>query len=185
VSPGPEIFVDDFADEVGAFGGHYRGSLPRAGSLSDRSPRNVRGMRLLASALTIAALGVSCSHPPPPKRAAPELAITGIASVAGRWVADGNIDWGYALSIAADGAFVLAIDRDKLGRCEQKGTLVSGADPKTYQLTDVHDSCNRDAAGGPVEVRIASFTGEALELVVVADRLEERRRYQRDPKTAP
>jgi hypothetical protein len=127
----------------------------------------------------------SCAKPPPPKPPPAELEITGPASFAGSWVTDDDMDRGYNLVIDPTGKLVLTIDRGKMGRCEQKGTLEQGADARTYRLAYTKDTCNPPAAAPvPLDLKIASFTGAALALVITGDGAERRPVYTRDPKSA-
>ncbi len=90
------------------------------------------------------------------------MEVTGPASVAGRWVADDDMDFGYTLTIGADGGYALVIDRGKLSRCETTGTLVAGADARHYTLPQAKHTCDGPTTMVALEVEIASFTGEQL-----------------------
>jgi hypothetical protein len=138
-------------------------------------------MRRGLSCLVIVAAG--CGHPAPaPTHTATELPVTGTATFAGAWVTSDDMDWGYRLVIAGDGRFTVVVDRGKLGRCEQRGKLAAAADPKSYKLTLVTDSCSpTGAGGGSLAVTIPSYTGESLTLAYTVGTTETRRTYQRDP----
>jgi hypothetical protein len=125
----------------------------------------------------------ACGSKPTPKPPPAELEITGPASFAGRWVADDDMDFGYSLEIGADGAFLLAIDRGKLGRCEQKGTLAAGTDARSYKIAFAKNTCDPEYAGGTIDIAIASFTGSALVVVTTFAGSALRRTYGRDPKS--
>ena len=138
-------------------------------------------MRWVTGCIVFAA----CAKPPPPKPPPAELEITGPASFAGSWVTDDDMDRGYTLVIDLAGKLVLTIDRGKMGRCEQKGTLEKGADPRSYRIAYTKDTCNPPAAGPtPLAIKIVSFTGGALALVITGDGTERRPVYTRDPKSA-
>ena len=136
-------------------------------------------MRWVLGCLVIA----SCAKPPPPKPPPAELEITGPASFAGSWVTDDDMDRGYNLVIDPAGKLVLTIDRGKMGRCEQKGTLEVGANPRTYRIVYTKNTCNPDYGGTPLEIKITSFTGAQLALVITGDGAERRPVYARDPKS--
>jgi len=127
---------------------------------------------------------VSCAKPPPPKPPPAELEISGPASFAGSWVTDDDMDRGYRLVIDQTGKLVLTIDRGKMGRCEQKGTLEAGADPRSYRIVYTKNTCDPQYGGSPLEIKIASFTGGALALVITGDGAERRPVYTRDPNSA-
>ena len=126
----------------------------------------------------------SCAKPPPPKAPAAELEITGPASFAGSWVTDDDMDRGYNLVIDPTGKLVLTIDRGKMGRCEQKGTLEKGVDVRTYRIAYTKNTCDPQYGGTPLEIKIASFTGAALALVITGDGAERRPVYTRSPTSA-
>lgn len=138
-------------------------------------------MRWLACVVFMVACG---GKPPPPPKAA-ELEVTGPASFAGSWVTADDLDWGYTLQVEPDGKLLLTIDRGKMGRCEQKGTLQPGANPRTYQIVYAKDTCNPDYGGTPLTLEIASFTGTVLTVAVTGAGKHTTRTYQRDPKSAP
>jgi len=133
----------------------------------------MRGMRALVVLLVFA-----CGHAPP-KPAAVEQPVTSIADIAGIWIASDELDWAYKLSVEPTGAIALVIDRNKMGICEQKGTLAAGSEPKSFQLTYERNECNRDYAGAVLQMKIASFTGDALTVVITGYGSEERRTYTR------
>jgi len=125
----------------------------------------------------------ACGSKPTPKPPPAQLEITGPASFAGRWVADDDMDFGYSLEVGADGAFVLVMDRGKLGRCEQKGTLAVGSDPRSYKIAYAKDTCDREYGGGTIDIAIASFTGGELVVVTTFAGTAQRRTYARAPES--
>lgn len=137
-------------------------------------------MRSTATALSTL-LGViascGCGSKPTPKPPPAELEITSPASFAGRWVADDDMAFGYALEIGADGAFLLTMDRGKLGKCEQKGTLAAGADTHHYKIAFEKNTCDRDYAGGTVDIVIESFTRGSLVVATTFAGTTTRRTY--------
>jgi hypothetical protein len=127
------------------------------------------------------ALMSACGHAPPPKPPPTELAANTAADLQGKWVADDDMAFYYAMAIQADGAIDVVTDRGRLGRCEQKGTLApTGA--KAFHVTYAIDECDRAAVGRVIELKVESFTAEALIVVLNADGMRERHVYKRDPK---
>lgn len=120
-------------------------------------------------------LVVACSKPPPPKAPVTEQAADKVADIAGRWAANDDLDWGYTMTIEASGAIDVWIDRAKLGRCEQKGTIAAGTASRVFRVIYTRGECNPEAVGHPIDMQIASFTGGNL-TVVVGD---QRRTYAR------
>ena len=124
--------------------------------------------------LLLALVLTSCAKPPPPKPPPAQLAADAVADLAGRWVASDDLDWGYSMTIAPTGEIDVWIDRGKMGRCEQKGTIVAQGN-RTFRVTYSRGECNPRAVNTPLALMVTSFTGEAL-TVVVAD---QSRTYQR------
>lgn len=124
----------------------------------------------------------ACGSKPTPKPPPAQLAITGPASFAGRWVTDDDLDFGYSLQVSADGGYLLVVDRGKMGRCEQKGALVGTADPRRYQIAFVKDTCDPEYTGGTIEIAVASFTADELVLVTTFAGTPLRRTYARAPE---
>ena len=106
-----------------------------------------------------------------------ELPAEKVADVAGTWVASDEMDWGYKMTIAAPATIDVWIDRGKMGRCEQKGTMASSS-PRVFKVTYTRGECNPQAVGIPIDMSIASFTGTSL-TVVVGD---QKRTYTRAPQ---
>ncbi len=123
----------------------------------------------------------ACGHAPPPKPAPAELPVATAADLAGTWVADDEMGRGYRMTIGKDNAFDLVIDRGKVGTCEQKGTLAPADAAKQFTLQYEKNECNRDYAGGAIQVKVTSFTGDALAIVMVGYGVEERHEYRRAP----
>ncbi|HET9482513.1 MAG TPA: hypothetical protein VFO79_01030 [Xanthomonadales bacterium] len=134
-------------------------------------------MRLVVIGLLL----LGCGQKARPAPAPAEQAVTGIASIAGEWVADDEMSWSYALAITADGTLTGKIDRGKLPRCERQGTLAYAGGRK-FKLAMTKNTCEQAIANaGAAEVEVASFTGNALTLVVTTDGVAERRTYTRRP----
>ena len=130
-------------------------------------------MRLLVLALVVGC-GQKAKPAPPPA----ELEVTGPASIAGDWVADDEMSWSYRLSIKADGTLVGQIDRGKLPRCDREGTLTGTG--KQLQLAMTKNTCEQALAhAGTGQLEVASFTGNAMTVVVTIDGKPERRTYTR------
>ena len=120
---------------------------------------------------------VACSKPPAAGPSVEELPADQVADIAGRWAANDDLDWGYTMTIEPTGVIDVWIDRGKMGRCEQKGTIAPGASSRRFRVTYTRGECNPEAVGVPLDLTIASFTGSSL-TVVVAD---QRRTYTRAP----
>jgi hypothetical protein len=127
-------------------------------------------------------LACACGHAPPPKPPPPELPVATPADLAGTWVADDEMDRGYRMTIGKDNTFDLVIDRGKVGNCEQKGTLSPGAAPKEFTLQYEKNECNRDYTGAGIQLKVASFTGDTLAVVMVGYGVEERHAFKRAPR---
>jgi hypothetical protein len=90
------------------------------------------------------------------------------ADLAGTWTASDELDFGYRLTIGADGSYDQWLDRNKLGRCEQKGTLAGSG--KTLQLTYKVNDCRRDAAGTTQALQVEAFDGTSLTIAIGDER---------------
>jgi hypothetical protein len=135
-------------------------------------------MRWLPVVVLAAGCGSKQKPPPPPA----EREVTGVASIAGDWVADDEMSWSYALTIQPDGAYTGKIDRGKLPRCDREGTLTVGDSPRKLKLAMKKNTCEQAIANaGVADVEVASFTGDVLTLIVTADGVAERRTYTRRP----
>jgi hypothetical protein len=124
-----------------------------------------------------------CGSKAKPKPAAAEQEVTGVASIAGDWVADDEMSWSYALSIQANGALVGKIDRGKLPRCDREGKLAAGDAPRKFKLDMTKNTCEQsEAHPGKAELEVTSFTGNALTITVTpAGGEAEHRTYTRRP----
>lgn len=131
-------------------------------------------MRLALVAL-LAACGAPQARKPPPA----QLSADKLADVAGRWVSNDDLDWGYAMTIDDKGVIDVWIDRGKMGRCEQKGTIAARAS-RVFRVTYTKGECNPQAVNVPIDMTVTSFTGASL-TVVVAD---QSRTYQRSDEPA-
>jgi hypothetical protein len=123
---------------------------------------------------------VACGKPPPPKPPPAEHAADKVADIAGRWVTSDDMDNGYTMTIAADGTIDVWIDRGKVGRCEQKGTIAP-AGSRTFKVTYTRGECNPQAVNVPFDMKVGSFTGDAITILVD----NEPRTYQRAPDEGP
>ena len=129
-------------------------------------------MRRIWPCVVLAACGGAPAREPPP----PELPAEQVADVAGTWVSSDAMDWGYKMTIAAPETIDVWLDRNRLGRCEQKGTIEPSS-PRVFRVTYTRGECNPQAVNIPIELKIASFTGDTLTLVVGA----QTRTYARAP----
>jgi len=130
-------------------------------------------MRRIWPCLVLAACGGGQHKNPGPV----ELPAEKVADVAGVWVASDDMDWGYKMTITAPSTIDVWIDRGKMGRCEQKGTMASSS-PRVFRVTYTHGECNPQAVNIPIDMAISSFTGASL-TVVVGD---QKRTYTRAPQ---
>ena len=131
--------------------------------------------------LAVACLVVGCGQKAKPTPAPVEQPVTGIASIAGDWVADDDMAWSYALTIEPGGALYGKIDRGKLPRCERQGRLAPAGE-RTFTLAMTKNTCEQAIANaGVAEVEVASYTGDSITLVVTIDGVAERRTYTRRP----
>jgi hypothetical protein len=123
----------------------------------------------------------ACGHAPPPKPVPAEQPVHGIADVAGNWVASDDMDWSYALALDPSGTLDLVIDRNKMGKCEEKGKLVPGSEPQKFQITYERNECNRDYNGAALQLDVASFTGDSLTIVISGYGSQEKHVFTRRP----
>jgi hypothetical protein len=130
--------------------------------------------------LSMCVLAAACGHAPPPKPPPAELPVKTAADIAGTWVASDDMDWGYHLTIDKDGKLDQIIDRGRLGRCEQKGTLAPAA-ANELAITYSKNECNQQYDGGAVQMKVTSFTGDALAVTLVGYGIEERHAYKHAP----
>jgi hypothetical protein len=137
-----------------------------------RIPGVSSGMR----SLVIVAVVLGCGGPPPPKPPPKELSADRAADLAGKWVTDDEMDWGYTMTITPDGVIDVWIDRGKMGRCEQKGTMTPVGN-RTFRVIYTRGECNPQAVNVPIEITIFSFTGTSLTIVVA----NQKRTYDRAP----
>ncbi|HEY5924226.1 MAG TPA: hypothetical protein VIV11_21260 [Kofleriaceae bacterium] len=128
----------------------------------------------------IVAVLFACSKPPTTKQPPAERAADRVVDIAGRWVASDDMDWGYSMTIEPSGVIEVWIDRGKAGRCEEKGTL-EPAGSRTFKLTYTRGECNPQAVNVPMDLKIGSFTGNTLTIVVA----NETRTYERAPDAEP
>ena len=135
-----------------------------------------RAMRLPVTVLLLAA----CGHPPPAKPVAAERPVRAVADIAGRWLTSDDLDWAYTLALDPSGTIDLVIDRNKMGRCEEKGKLAPAA-PPSFQLTYERNDCNREYAGAQLQLKVASFTGDSLTIVITGYGSEEKHVFTRAP----
>jgi hypothetical protein len=120
---------------------------------------------------------VACGHAAPKAAPSQERVVTSAADVKGRWVSEGELDWGYFLEIRADGAYDLVIDRSKMGRCEVKGMLVPAGE-RAFHLAYGRNECDANAGHATVNAKVTSFTGDVLVLSIG----DETRTYGRQPE---
>src|SRR5512139_2386170 len=104
----------------------------------------------LAPVVVLVACGTPPAHKPPPA----ELPADKVADLAGRWVANDDMDFGYAMTIDEAGGIDVWIDRGKLGRCEQKGTI-EPAQSRRFRVVYKIGQCNPQAVGVPVDLEVA------------------------------
>ena len=121
-------------------------------------------------------LVISCAHNPPPAPK-PERPLDGPGALAGKYTAGNDLDWGYFLEVSADGTLHLEIDRGKMGRCVQVGTLVAGSDAHTFTTAFTKNECDRDHAGQPLTIHVDSFNADQLDLTTTGEGVLDHRHY--------
>jgi hypothetical protein len=126
---------------------------------------------------------VACSHPPPPAPPPVEKPVNQLADVADTWTTSDDLDWGYFLKIS-NHDFMLTIDRGKMGRCTQHGTLAKGSTGPKFQLDVDVDECHRDRANGPLYVTFPHFDGKTLTVEELDGDQKERRVFKRSPNAS-
>jgi hypothetical protein len=124
-------------------------------------------------------IGVLAACGGSPKRAAApvEMPAEKVADVAGTWVTSDEMDWGYKMTISPPSTIDVWIDRGKMGRCEQKGTL-EATSPRVFRVVYTRGECNPQAVNVPIDMSVASFTGQNLTIVVG----DQKRTYARAPQ---
>jgi hypothetical protein len=127
--------------------------------------------------LAFVVLLVACGTPPVRKTPPKELPADSLRDVAGRWVTSDDMDIGYAMTIDDKGGIDVWIDRGKMGRCEQKGTIAP-AGSRTFRVVYQIGECVPQSVGVPLDMKVPSFTGDNLTVVVG----EQSRTYQRAPE---
>lgn len=132
--------------------------------------------------LVLVVLATGCGSKPRPAPPPAERDVTGVESIAGEWVADDDMSWSYALAIQPDGTLVGKIDRGKLPRCDREGKLAPAGTPRRFTLAMTKNTCEQAIThAGTADFEVASFTGDALTVVVTVDGVPERRTYRRRP----
>ena len=146
-----------------------------------RAMRSLVAARAVALAIAVAAClaGAACSHPPPPPPPPAQQPVTRLADLAGQWVANDQLDWFYKLTIGRDGDLVLAVDRDKMGRCELHAHALRDARPPSFELEVSLDECHRDRTAGTIELRVPSYDGHHAVIELVAGGQTERHAFTR------
>jgi len=129
-------------------------------------------MRLLLLGVVggLVGCGGAQSNKAPPK----EQPVDRISDLAGRWVSSDEMDWSYDMTIDKQGGIDVWIDRGKMGRCEQKGTIIALSD-RLVRIIYTRGECNPQAVRVPIDMRVTSFTGETLTVEVA----NQARTYQR------
>ena len=119
-------------------------------------------------ALLLAVLA-ACGHAPPPAPPAKQLPAATVAAIAGTWATSGELDWEYKMVITPPDTIAFTIDRGTAGGCDQSGTIAPKAD-HVFAVTYTRGSCNHDVVGHPLDLTIASFTGDHLTVEVAGQR---------------
>lgn len=126
--------------------------------------KSLRSAAMRLAVYSDLALSAACGHAPPKAPPPVQRAAATAADLAGHWAASDDLDFTYMLAITPDGTLDLWIDRNKLGRCEEKGTLVPAGQAGTFALTYRVNDCHRAAVGKTQQVVVESFTGDALRI---------------------
>ena len=129
-------------------------------------------MRRIWPCVVLAACGGAPARKPPPV----ELPAEKVADLAGVWVTSDEMDFGYKMTISTPSTIDVWIDRNKMGRCEQKGTIQPSS-PRVFRVTYTRGECNPQAVNIPIDMSITSFTGDTLTLSVG----DQKRTYKRAP----
>ncbi len=129
--------------------------------------------------LAFVVLLVACGTPPVHKTPPKELPADSLGDIAGRWGMSDDMDIGYTMTIDEQGGIDLWIDRGKMGRCEQKGTIAAGGS-RTFRVVYKISECVPQLVGTPIDMKVPSYTGETLTVVVG----EQSRTYQRAPEAS-
>lgn len=129
--------------------------------------------------LAFVVLLVGCGTPPARKPPPAELPVKSLGDIAGRWVTSDDMDIGYSMTIEDKGGIDVWIDRGKMGRCEQKGTIAA-AQERTFRVVYKIADCVPQSAGVPIDMKVSSFTGASLTVVVG----NQSRTYQRAPEAS-
>ena len=127
--------------------------------------------------LAFVVLLVGCGTPPVHKTPPKELPADSLGDIAGRWATNDDMDFGYTMTIDAKGVIDVWIDRGKLGRCEQKGSIAAGQN-RTFRVVYKIGECSPQSVGVPIDMKVPSFTGASLTVVVD----DQARTYQRAPE---
>jgi hypothetical protein len=130
--------------------------------------------------LAFVVLLVACGSPPVRKTPPKELPADSLGDIAGRWVTSDDMDIGDSMTIDDSGGIDVWIDRGKMGRCEQKGSIAAAAS-RTFRVVYKIGECVPQSVGVPVDMKVPSFTGDSLTVVVG----EQSRTYQRAPQATP
>src|SRR6478736_1443254 len=128
--------------------------------------------------LALVLLLVGCGPPPVHKTPPKELPADSLGDIAGRWVTSDDMDVGYSMTIDDKGGIDVWIDRGKMGRCEQKGTIAA-AQNRSFRVVYKIADCVPQSAGAPIDMKVPSFTGDSLTVVVG----EQSRTYTRAPES--
>lgn len=134
-------------------------------------------MRWVLASMVVAA----CGHAKPTLTEGNEEPVTGVATLAGTWLTNDDMDWLYRLRISPDGRFAMGVERGKLGNCEQRGTIAQYGEGASFMLTITRDTCS-DSEGGSLPFTIPSFTGDKMTLAYKVGTTKTKRFYSRDPK---
>ncbi|HUS29291.1 MAG TPA: hypothetical protein VMZ53_12320 [Kofleriaceae bacterium] len=124
--------------------------------------------------LVVVGFVVGCGGAPARQAPPKELPVERIGDLAGRWVTSDDMDWSYEMTIDTKGGIDVWIDRGKMGRCEQKGTIVALAD-RLVRVIYTRGECNPQAVKVPIDMKVTSFTGQSLTVEVA----NQARTYQR------
>jgi hypothetical protein len=132
---------------------------------------------LLVPVAVVVVTAGGCGGAPPKPSGPVEKPVASIGDVAGTWVRDDDMGWFYSLTIDVTGNLAQTVDREQIGKCEQKGTVAAGDAPKHFKLVLRSDTCKELNDPAATTLTVESFTGDALVVVVGTAK----RAYHRDP----
>jgi hypothetical protein len=125
-------------------------------------------------------LAAACGHAPPPAAKEVERPARSVAEIAGMWVTSDDMDWGYNMTISPKGTIDVWIDRGKMGRCQQKGSIAAGKTEGQFRLVYKIGQCEPRAVNVPIDATITQLSTHLTIIVGSDHRVYERAPEQKD-----